>query len=229
MDGTTAHAIDLSTFEFPAFPDGIQSRPTVLIAAPFDPTPYAIDLRALCRYGHAGEPALVVTTTASADVSIEAYETVCSDSDRPSLGIVDTISARQSMSDPYRRTPVVYTPAPGDLERTVLALSELTDGRSQSIGTRHLVVRSLTPMIEATSSAQVCAILDRISGLRVGSGRCLLGIAYTAHDEETMSALAERVDGILWVTEGSENQLTFEFRTTSGRYTRSLSTTGPDG
>ena len=53
-------------------------------------------------------------------------------------------------------------------------------------------------------------------------GLCLVGLDYTTHDEETMTALADHVDGVLWVTHPSPDRLEFEYQPTRSRYNRSL-------
>lgn len=78
-------------------------------------------------------------------------------------------------------------------------------------GRRHLLVRSLTPIVEASSTTQICSILDRITGLRTRDGFCLLGIDQTAHDEEVLTILSRRVDSILWVTRSESDRFEFEF------------------
>lgn len=218
MDGRTDASADPETLRVDPFPNGLSAGSTVLVANAGDPSRYAVDLRALCQYGQADETAVAVTTTESADRTVETYDRVCSEPDRPSLGIVDTTSERQSVSALYDETPVIFTPSPGDLERLTLALSDLSQNNPPSNGNRHLLVRSLTPVLETTSTTRVCTVLDRITGLRSGDGLCLLGLDYTAHDEGTMNALTERVDGVLWTTQPSPDSVEFEYRQAKGRF-----------
>lgn len=229
MDGVSDSSIDHEAVQIETFPDGLSPGSTILIAGAVEPTMYAVGLRALCRYGHAADAAIVVTTTKSADQTFDTYETICAESDRLSLGLVDTTSKHQYVTALYSEAPVVFIPSPSDLERLVLALSELTGDRRPSNGTRHLVVRSLTPILKSSSTTRVCTVLERISGLRAGTGCCLLGLDYTAHDDETIAALIEQVDGVLWITEIADNHVTFEFRPTSGHHTRSMMDTDSDG
>jgi KaiC/GvpD/RAD55 family RecA-like ATPase len=222
MDDSSDSLIDQEALQGDAFPSGLTPGLTVLIAGADDPSRYAVGLRVLCQYGHADDAAIVVTTTESVDQTIETYEMICPDSDRPSLSLVDTTAEQPSVAALYQEPPIVFIPSPDDLERLVLALSDLTGARSPSNGTRHLVIRSLTPILKNASTARVCTVLERISGLRTGTGLCLLGLEYTAHDEKTMAALAEQVDGILWVTQAAENHLGFEFRPTKDRHNHSV-------
>lgn len=229
MTGTSESAIDQEALQVDTFPDGLMPGSTVLLAGSVDPTTYAIGLRALCQYGHSDESALVVTTTESADQTLDLYETVCSDADRASLGFVDTNSEQQYVPAIYGEIPTVYTPSPTDLERLVIALSDLTGSRLFSSGTRHLLVRSLTPLLENTSTARVCNVLERITGLRTASGLSLLGFDATTHDEETIAELTQRVDGVLWVTQPSRHEIEFELRTTSSHRSCSLEGGDDDG
>lgn len=217
---------DSTTFSTDPIPGGLTTESTVLIASAGDPSQYAVALRLLCEHVDADDAALLVTTTESVDRTIETYDRLCSDPDRPSFGFVDTVSERQSVTALYEETPVVFTPSPADLERLVVALSDLSADTPPSEGSRHLVVRSLTPLLESEPTAHVGTVLDRIAGLRSETGLCLLGIDYTAHDEETMAAMTARVDGVLWVTHTSSKHLEFEYRPTPGRHARSV--TGGD-
>lgn len=194
---------------------------TVLLASAGDPTQYAVDLRAICEYGTAADAAFVVTMTESAERTLEAYEQLDS-GDSPSVGLVDTTADQPSVSAIYGEQPVIFTPSPGDLERLVLALSNLLGYRSLEKETRHLVVRSLTPILEAAGTSRVRTVLEQLTDVSSQSGLCLLGIDYTRHDEETITALAEQVDGILWITQTESEQLEFEYQPARSRYTQVL-------
>lgn len=216
MSSAPEHPIDRETEKIDAFPSSLGGT-TVLIAGPVDPTEYALGLRALQRFGTPNDAAMIVTTTDSADRTLAAYDSLSTGSKRQSLALVDTTSERQYVTALYDETPVVFIPTSSDLERLVLALSELTGNRLPSNGTQHLVVRSLTPILQEAPLHRVCRVLERISGLRRGDGITALGIDYTAHDEETMNALMDLVDGVVWVTRTAEDELEFEYRPTRRR------------
>ncbi|MDZ7700738.1 MAG: hypothetical protein U5J98_01005 [Halobacteriales archaeon] len=197
--------------EILAFPTTFDAGATVLLAGNVDPTVYALGLRALCQYSVAEDNAVVVTTTEGADETLETFKSVCPTDDRPSIGIVDATSEEQFVSAVYDTSPVVFTPS--DLERIVMALAEITGHRVPANGTRHLVVRSLTPLLRDSPTDAICNVMGRISGLRAGTGLGLFGLDYTQHDGATMSKLAERVEYILWVTHGQGSGLEFELQT----------------
>jgi hypothetical protein len=211
-------AVDREAVQVDPLPENLSGGSTVLVASAGDPSQYAVNLRILCAQGTAEDTAFVVTTTESADRTIEIYDTLGVDSERPSLRIVDTVSVQQSVSALYDEIPVVFTPSASDLERLVMALSNLVDTTPPTRGARHLVVRSLTPILAASSVDQLSTVLDRITGLRSETGLALLGIDYTAHDEETMTAIADLVDGVLWVTQPAPDRLAFDYQPTENRH-----------
>lgn len=177
---------------------------TILIVGAQDPPDDAVCLRLLAQYGDRDDTALIATTRASADETIQTWERVSAADHRPAIAIVDTTSEEQSIAAAYGAVPTVFTPSSGDLERIVMGLSELSGSARPRNRSRHLVFRSLTPILEAASTERVCQVLDRIKGLRTASGFGLYGIDISAHDRDTLSTLAETVDGVVWVERTSE-------------------------
>lgn len=222
MNGSSDSVVDPLDLEVDPLPESLSGGSTVLIASAGDPSQYAVSLRILGSYGAIEDTAFVVTTTESVDQTIKTYTRLGTEFDQPSLRIVDTTSQQQSISDLYGETPVVFTPSPDDLERLVLALSELSGDTSPPNGERHFAVRSLTPILSAAPIDRVSTVLERITGLRSENGLGLIGIDYTAHDEATMEAVADHVDGILWVSHPSPNQITFDYQPRRGRNSQSV-------
>ncbi|WP_123538234.1 DUF7504 family protein [Halosimplex salinum] len=201
-----------------ALPQGLATGSTVLVASTGHPPRHDIALRILARLGDADDTILAVTTTESADEFVEAVDRVYGDGERPPLGVVDTVSTGQSVASRYGEVPVVFTPSPSDLERLVVALAELSGDRPPADGARHLLVGSLTPVLDSISTEQVCTVLRQISGIRTDDGLTLVGVDYTAHDEATTTALTEQVDGVLWVTPDADGRLDLEYRPATGRF-----------
>lgn len=208
---------DRNTWRMDTFPDDLARGGSVLVASAGDPTRYAIGLHALCEYGDGADTAFVVTTTRSADTTLETYDRLCPEDGRPGLRVVDTTARQPSVPSVYGEAATIFIPSPGDLERLVIALSDLSAATPPSDGARHLLIRSLSPILEETPVERVQTVLDRVTGLRANDGLCLLGIDYTAHDESTIRSLAEHVDGILWITEADEDTLQFDYLPTNER------------
>lgn len=201
-----------------AVPDGLAPGSTVLVASVGDPTESEQCFQVLSRLAAPEDTALVVTTTESAETTIENIESVFDTETRPSFSVVDTESRQQSISADYRGVPTVFTPSPGDLERMVVALRQLSGADPPATGDRHLVVRSLTPIIEHVPIDQLCTVLDQIAGIRTSRGLTLFGVDEIAHDDETIRALTGCVDGVLWVTVAAGGTLEVTYRPVGGRF-----------
>lgn len=201
--------------------EAIAPHSTLLVAGTVDPTEHAIGLHLLSHAGSPDDTAIVVTTTEGRDEVVahtREYESGdVTENATPSFAVVDTVSEEQYLTAPYEDVPTVYMPSADDLERVVIALSDLTGTVVPSTGTRHFVIRSLTPMVEGATTERVCRLLERVKGLRVGEGLGIFGVDFTAHDEETMNELTSVVDHLLWVSEDSDGQLQFELRNASRR------------
>lgn len=220
MDENRNSSVEPAVFDVDPLPNRLHDGSTVLVATPKNPSQSAVCLHILCAQGTAKDSADVVTTTESAEETIEIYQTLKQRTGGPSIGIVDTVSKHQSLLALYDETHVVFTPSPGDLERLTVALSDLADSLPVTTGAHHLVIRSLTPILNSSSPARVSAVLDQILASRSEPGLSLFGIDYTAHDEEKMAAMAGLVDGLLWVTQPSSNRLAFDYQPTQSRHHR---------
>lgn len=195
-----------------AFPDGMRDGATVVLCG-FDPTELGLGLHCLHRVGSAEDNAVVVTTVHGVEPTVESYGSLGDPEGNPALSVVDMVSEGQSISATYSEVPTVFTPSEGDTERLVLALSELTDGVAPN-GQRHLVVRSLSPMLEQASTDRVVDVVKRISGLRTDDGVALFGLDYTSHDEDAVQRIASAADRVLWVTKDSSGDVELDLRLT---------------
>ncbi|WP_435175067.1 DUF7504 family protein [Halorussus sp. AFM4] len=192
--------------------DAISAPTTVLIAGTVDPTEYALGLRLLSHARSPDDTAIVVTTTESRDAVVAGATDTRTASGEPSLAVVDTSSKEQYLTAPYEDVPTVYMPTADDLERVAIGLSDLSGTVVPSTGTRHFVVRSLTPMIDGATTERVCRLLERTTGVRVGDGLGIFGVDFTAHDDRTLAELTAVVDRLLWVSADTDGQLQFELR-----------------
>ena len=204
-----------------AFPETLTGGRTLLVACPGHPRHYALGLQALATNADSTDTGIIVTTAETATETIDTFDALAGTESGLTLKFVDTSSPDQSLSAVYDETPVIFTPSPGDLERLTIALSDLTDVTQPQDGDQHLIVRSLTPILETTPTERVETVLDRVTGLRTGNGLCLLGIDYTAHDEATLQTLAGHTDGILWLSHTADGNLEIDYQPSTGRYSPS--------
>lgn len=208
VDGVVERSIEL--------PSTLANGATILVVGPFDPSEHALSLRIVGEYGTADDTALVVTTRASAEETIDTWEEVAPAGARPAIGIVDTTSEEPTVTSTFGDVPTIFTPSSGDVERIVMALSELSGVAPPRQGSRHLVFRSLTPILEEAATEQVCRVLERVGGLRTGHGLGLFGVDVSAHDRETLTALADTVDGVIWIDRTSDGGFESEFHAKRG-------------
>lgn len=223
MSGRRCRAGDRDAPERDVGVDQPVAGETVLVASAGSPTRDAICLRLLQRHATGDDRALVVTTTESAAATVETHERrSAGPDDSASLALVDTTNSRPSTSVLYGDRSVVHLPSARDLERVIVGLSELHEEPRPSADGQYLVVRSLTPILEATETAHASAALDRITGIHDEPGLSLLGVDRTAHDEETLRAIVDGVDAVLWVTEATDDELAVDYRPTEGRSNRAV-------
>lgn len=211
MDEPSTSQNKKSTPRFGVLPNGLSGDSTILIATNGDPSKFTVCLYVLGQLAGQEDTATVVTTTESADQIVSFYDDLEPRLNSPSIDIIDTISKQQSLSARYSETRVVFIPAPSDVARLLMGFSELAHNSGSTEGAHHLVVRSLTPIIEVSSVAQVTSFIEQMAQYRSESGVSLLGIDYTAHDEETTEAISKLADGVLWVSQSSPDEFAFEY------------------
>jgi hypothetical protein len=131
----------------------------------------------------------------------------------PSVGspdVVDALSSDLSVAALCTDAPTVYVPSPTDIERLAVVIDELTADSPPAGGRRHLVVRSLTPILETVAPETVARSIDCSTDACPPTGLCL-GYRYTAHGDAALDSLVPHVDGILWVERSTSGEITFEF------------------
>ncbi|SIR82672.1 hypothetical protein SAMN05421858_3990 [Haladaptatus litoreus] len=152
----------------------------------------------------------LVTTELSAETLTTEY--IPDERSRlPALGIVDTTSKHESLTMVYQPTPTIYTPRHGDVTRTSLAISELDDVLSRPDGRRHLLVSSFSSILADTTLEQASRFVDSVTGKSADFGCTLLDVDFTAHDDETLTALRSKADGIIWAEERTDGTLSVEY------------------
>ncbi|MGB9965078.1 DUF7504 family protein [Halobacterium hubeiense] len=157
MDSSDARVDDGYGGQFPAV---FETGATVLVATAGPPTDYDVGLEALATFATGSDTAVVVTTATPATRTIEAFAARTGVSERPALKLVDATGTRPAYGAPYDEIPVLSTTGPGDLERLLVALADLTDRSIQSPARRHLVVRDLSPILDTATVERVTTVLE---------------------------------------------------------------------
>lgn len=139
---------------------------------------------------------IVLTTERPAAEVLETH-LAGTEEKRAPTGVIDTRSAGQYVEDVYRESPVHYTTADSDIERTAMSVVELVEALSTSpAGRVHLIVDSYATLCESLSPGDRARLLNafhsQIDGYQI----------YTTDDAD--DALNEWTDGSIRVEGDAE-------------------------
>lgn len=191
---------------------------TVLVAESGDLRRHAVDLRLLAARSDPAEGAAFVSTQTGSKAMLEAYESLDAEAASDVLGVVDAVSHDQNIPASYRETPVSHVAGPHDLARLSVAVGDLMGAAEREDRRRHLVVQSLTPLLERSESDVVERFVrGTTSDSTVADGFSILRVDFTAHDEATLKRVRNAADLVLWVEESPDGTLDFEFEQVGSR------------
>lgn len=200
-----------STVDFEGIPDTISDDSTICIAKPAPLTEYALPLRITDRYAADNDCRIIVTSSVSAEETIRQQESLTRAA-ASRIGVVDT-TADEYLESLYREHPTISIPRPGELSQLAIAVWDLHEALSTSCSKTHVILRSLTPILDTEPLERVTNVLEQlISQQRSRSGLTVFSIEYTEHDETTMAALEDLADGIIWVEQTGDRNLRFDYR-----------------
>ncbi|PSQ46958.1 hypothetical protein BRD15_07975 [Halobacteriales archaeon SW_6_65_15] len=195
--------------ELPRVPS-LRAGQTLLIAESGDLRRHAVDLRLLAARSDPAEGAAFVTTETGSKATLEAYESLDAEESSAVLGVVDAVSHDQNLPASYRETPVSHVAGPHDLARLSVAVGDLLGSSEREDRRRHLVVQSLTPLLETSDSDVVERFIRRTTHSAFVDGFSILRLDFTAHDERTLKRVRNLADVLLWVEESPDGALDFE-------------------
>lgn len=160
----------------------------------------------LVRNADIVDGAILLTTTMDAETSIDECASV-GDSRKPDIAVIDTTSTGQSIPSVYSAIPTVFTPSPGDIERTSMALSDLGSRLEGDRRPVHLLVDSLSDIVDGVGVESSLSVLrqasvpsDDISGFTVAT------LAYNEHSKATVDDVTEFADSVVWVETTDEGR-----------------------
>lgn len=189
----------------------LRAGQTLLVAESGDLRRHALDLRLLAERSDPDEAAAFVATETGSDAMLSAYEAFETDGAADVLGVADAVSHDQDLPPSYRKTPVSHVPGPQDVARLSVALADLSRSAEPDDRRRHLVVQSLTPLLDASAPEVACRFVRRITrDSTLVDGFSILRIDFTAHDEQTVKRVRELADFVLWVEESADGTLDAE-------------------
>lgn len=141
---------------------------------------------------------IVLTTERSATELLRSWKVDTASGNRAAIGIIDTRSKGQYIADIYRRIPIHYTTADGDIERTAISLTELVESLSTTPAQRfHLVVDSYTAFSGSLAPEERAQLLKTFHSQ-------IDGYQLYVTDGSTYDSLDPYIDGMIWVEDGSD-------------------------
>lgn len=196
----------------------LRAGQTLLVAESGSLRRHAVDLRLLAAQSDPSEGAAFVTTETGSKAMLEAYESLGGEDRSDVLGVVDAVSHEQNLPASYRATPVSHVAGPHEVARLSMALADLLESSEREERRRHLVVQSLTPLLETSDPAVVERLVREVTrDSRLVDGFSILRMDFTAHDEPTFQRLRDLADLVLWVEESPDDALDFEVEQVGSR------------
>ncbi|WP_152423384.1 DUF7504 family protein [Haloterrigena salina] len=191
-------------------PETVPDGAALCIAKPAPLTEYALPLHITNQYADGEDCRIIITSSITAEETIRQEQQVVATADRR-LGIIDT-TADEHLEALYQENPIISIPRSGDLTQVTLALWDLEESFSKTYPKTHVILRSLTPILNDSSIEGVRNVLETvIEHQRSRSCLTVFSVEYTEHSEPTMAALEILVDGVVWVeqTANDEHQLDY--------------------
>lgn len=189
----------------------LEAGQTLLVAESGDLRHHHVDLRLLAARSAPSEGTAFVATKTDSKQLLGTYESLETEDASDILGVVDAVSHDQNLPASYREIPVSYVAGPHDLARLSLALADLTDSSTREDRRQHLVVESLTPLLETSDPDVVRRFVGQTTrNSTLVDGFSILTVDFTAHDERTVRLVRSLADFVLWVEESPDGTLTFE-------------------
>ncbi len=204
-----------STVDDRSLPADLPPGATILVAVPDSIELPSLPLELLARYAAPEDCAICVTSRQGETAALEPTIEHLTREHVAGVGVVDT-TAGERLTALYRPVPTVYTPVPGDIERTTVALSELQQSFPCS-DRLHLSITSLSPIVEDVDRSAAAVLESFLTAIDRGDGVATVGLEYTRHDAETMDSLSAVVDGVVWVEPRSDGGLALEYRSARSR------------
>lgn len=189
----------------------LEAGQTLLVAESGDLRHHDVDLRLLATRSDSSEGTAFLKTKSTSKELLEADKSLETEDSSDILGVVDAVSNDQNLPASFRETPVSYVAGPHELTRLSVALKNITDSSAREDRRQHLVVESLTPLLETSDPEVVRRFVGRTTqNSALVDGFSILTVDFTTHGERTVRMLRDLVDFVLWVEELSDGSLTFD-------------------
>ncbi len=165
-----------------------------IVAAPDDAV--AGDSCLQIGIGAAEQPVCIVATS----VTPEKLESYVSDRapTRPALGFVDATTHRPTPAVKESVQALEDIPSSRDLLQLTTAIGDVCETVAPDGQPVNIVIPTFGSLLSAAPTDRVIRVLSHIAESNGTDGRVVIGLNYTAGSNETLQALKEHSDVILW-------------------------------
>lgn len=184
LRGESNGSIDPTTHEY------------TVISTSFPPTEERAVTGLLYEHVSTDDTVILVTAIRSLTDVIQTYESLFAGPDTPSLSIINA-AVDYRFADSYHDISVFGVPGVEDLTNITIGITDLASDADDSTGDVHVIVPDLGPFL-SNGVELVDRMLGSLTSEAAVTGALIVGLEYTSHGTEVVSAVHESADTVVW-------------------------------
>lgn len=188
--------------------DAVDPGTNLLVSGPPMGGKETVAYRILAHGLERDEGVVIVSTTDSAEKTIQSLADVAGTVDTLPVGVVDCVTQQQGAETTDTRQ-IKYASSPVDMTGIGIQLSELLEEfyERQGLQNNRVLLQSISTLLMYSDLQTVFRFLHVFTG-RIASvdGLGLYTIDPTTHDEQEMNTLKQLFDGVITVEDGADDQ-----------------------
>jgi hypothetical protein len=198
-----------TTMQFQESPPAgaIDTPGIVLVAAP--DSAVAGDTALQIGIGVADQPTCLVATSVS-PVDLESYLSERAPT-RPALGFVDATPNRPHPALNEKVAVIENIPSAHDLLQLVTAIEDVCEAIAPDDQPLSIVIPAVDPLLSGAPTDRVVRVLSHIAESTDAAGKVVIGVNYTAGSQETLQALQQHSNAVLWAERSASGTISFDF------------------
>ena len=179
----------------------------IIVAAP--ETALAADICLQTGIGTAEHPVcLVATEVPSKKLSSYLSERVPT---RPAVGFVDATPHRPTAAMKEEMQALEDVPSAKDLLQLTIAVGDVRRAIAPADQPANIVIPVFDSLLGGVPTDRVVRVLSHIAESTTDEGRVVIGLNYTAGSSETLQALTDHSDAILWAEREADGAVSIDF------------------
>lgn len=177
-----------------------------VVSTSFPPTEDRVVTEFLYEHVAPEDTVVLVTADSSLPEVIRTYEDLFAGPDTPTLSLINA-AVDYRFTDTYHDIAVFGVPGVEDLTNITIGITDLASDAADGSGAVHVVAPDLGPFL-ANDLDLVQRTIESITELDAVEGT-VVGVEYTKHETETVTALHERADAVLWGDKRTDGTIRF--------------------